>query len=169
MKNKLILLSAVLILLFFAGCARTTPNEPDTTTGASMVDTAVELKQAIGKSGTWIICLTKDITVSEDLVLEGEFKKDGGETQRKLALYSQDENRNITKRYTLTAPKLTIKSPMASIQHGTFKGDLYVEASNFKLVDTTVEGNVYFATEEAQSTFSMDEESKITGKQELLK
>jgi hypothetical protein len=58
---------------------------------------------------------------------------------------------------------------MASIQHGTFKGDLYVNVENFQLVDTTVEGNVYFATEEAKNTFTMDETSKVTGSQEIKK
>jgi hypothetical protein len=58
---------------------------------------------------------------------------------------------------------------MASIQHGTFKGDLYVAVSDFQLIDTTVDGNVYFTTDEAKSTFKMDETSKVTGKQELKK
>jgi len=89
--------------------------------------------------------------------------------QRKIALYEQDENRKVTARYTLTAPKLTINSPEARIQSGTFKGDLYISSKNFQLVDTTVEGNVYFTNEEAQSTFKMDETSKVTGKQELKK
>jgi hypothetical protein len=84
-------------------------------------------------------------------------------------LYAQDANRKITARYTLTAPKFTISSPEASIQHGTFKGDLYVAVKNFKLVDATVDGNVYFTTEEAKSTFTPDEKSKITGKQALKK
>lgn len=64
---------------------------------------------------------------------------------------------------------MTITSPEASIQHGTYKGDLYISVANFKLIDATVEGNVYFTTEDAKSTFNMDETSKITGKSELLK
>jgi len=89
--------------------------------------------------------------------------------QRKVALYTQDENRNVTNRFTLTAPKLTIKSPEARIQSGTFVGDLYVESENFQLVDTKVDGNVYFTTQEAKDTFKMDEKSSVTGKQELKK
>ncbi|HRU41984.1 MAG TPA: hypothetical protein P5021_08385, partial [Candidatus Diapherotrites archaeon] len=69
----------------------------------------------------------------------------------------------------LTAPKLTIKSPNARIQGGTFKGDLYVSAKNFELVDATVDGNVYFTTDDAKSGFKMDDKSKVTGKQELKK
>jgi hypothetical protein len=64
---------------------------------------------------------------------------------------------------------MTVNSPEGSIQHGTFKGDLYVSAKDFQLVDATVDGNVYFKTDEAKSTFKMDTTSKVTGKQELKK
>ncbi|MGI6585444.1 MAG: hypothetical protein ACOX3L_05780 [Lutisporaceae bacterium] len=117
----------------------------------------------------------KDLTFDKELVLDGEFKNgkkdDAGKDviQRMIALYTQDDKRNVTARFTLTAPKLTISSPMASIQHGTFKGDLYVTAKDFQLVDTTVDGNVYFTTDDAKSTLEMDDKSKITGKQELKK
>lgn len=146
---------------------------PDVVTTASIVDTNEAFLNAISSKGTWIIAIIKDMTIDQDLLLEGEFKNgkkdDAGKDilQRKLAFYSQDENRNITARYTLTAPKLTVTSPEASIQHGTFKGDLYVSVINFKLIDATVDGNVYFTSKEAQDTFSMDETSKVTGKQEL--
>ena len=36
-------------------------------------------------------------------------------------------------------------------------------------MDTKVEGNIYFTTDEAKSTFRMDTKSKVTGKQELKK
>ena len=58
---------------------------------------------------------------------------------------------------------------MGSIEHGTFKGDLYISASNFQLKDATVDGNVYFTTDEAKATFKMDEKSKVTGVQEVKK
>jgi len=147
----------------------------DAKTTPSIVNTNEAFEKAISKDGTWIICLLTDLTFDKELVLEGEFtngkKDENGKDviQRKIALYEQDENRKVTARYTLTAPKLTIKSPEARIQSGTFKGDLYVSAKNFQLVDTTVEGNVYFTSEEAQSTFKMDATSKVTGKQELKK
>jgi hypothetical protein len=148
---------------------------PDAVTTASIVDNEEAFLKAISKTGTWIICLTKDLSTDKELLLEGEFKNgkkdDAGKDiiQRKIALYAQDENRNITARYKLTAPKLTISSPMASVQKGTFKGDIYVTVSDFELVDATIEGNVYFTTEEAQKTFKMDETSKITGKKEMVK
>lgn len=154
----------------------TTPTPtPDVTTTASIVNTEAAFEKAISKSGTWIICALKDLTFDKDLLLEGEFKNgkkdEAGKDviQRKIALYTQDANRNVTARFTLTAPKLTIASPMASIQHGTFKGDLYVTTSDFQLVDATVDGNVYFTTDAAKAGFKMDDKSKITGKQEVKK
>jgi len=62
-----------------------------------------------------------------------------------------------------------VNSPNARIQSGTFKGDVYVSANNFELVDATVDGNLYFTTDDAKSTFKMDDTSKVTGKQELKK
>jgi len=146
---------------------------PDAYTTASLVNDAAGFEKAISKNGVWIICLLNDLTIDKELVLDGEFtngrKDDKGNDiiQRKIALYEQDQNRNITARYTLTVPKLTINSPNASIQHGTFKGDLYVNAPNFQLVDTTVEGNIYFSSDEIKNSFTMDEDSKVTGEQKV--
>lgn len=148
---------------------------PDVVSSASIVDNAAAFEKAISNTGTWIIAITKDVTVDKDIVLDGEFKNGKKDSagkdivQRKVALYAQDENRNITARYTLTAPKFTINSPEASIQHGTFKGDLYVSAKDFQLKDATVDGNVYFTTDDAKNTFKADSTSKITGVQELRK
>lgn len=148
---------------------------PDATTTASIVNTEEAFLKAISKDGTWIIATLNDMTINKDLLLEGEFKNgkkdDAGKDaiQRKIALYTQDENRNITNRFTLTAPKLTVKSPNGSIQHGTFKGDLYVDVKDFELVDATIDGNVYFSSDEIKTSFKMDKDSKVTGKQEVKK
>jgi len=156
-----------------AGTTSAATSTTDAVTSASIVDNAAAFEKAIGTNGTWIIAITKDVKLDKEITLEGEYKNGKKDTagkdiiQRKVALYSQDENRNITARYTLTAPKFTIKSPEASIQHGTFKGDLYVSVKNFQLVDATVEGNVYFTSEDIKKSFSMDEKSKVTGKQEV--
>ncbi|MEA4962072.1 hypothetical protein [Lutispora sp.] len=185
MKAKKLISIFILAAALLAGCAKPapapspapTPSDatPDKVTTASIVDNAAAFEKAIGSSGTWIIAITKDLTIDKDLVLDGEFKNGKKDAegkdiiQRKIALYAQDANRNITARYTLTAPRLTINSPEASIQHGTFKGDLYVSSKNFKLVDATVDGNVYFTADEAKGTFTMDDKSKVTGKQEIKK
>lgn len=194
MKRKALLLSLALSTAVFVGCAKQEPAEdqtgektqqetpapkpestPDVVTTASIVDTNEAFEKAISNEGTWIIATLKDLKFDKDLVLDGEFKNgkkdDAGKdvVQRKIALYTQDEDRNVTARFTLTAPKLTVNSPNASIQHGTFVGDLYVSAENFELVDNKVEGNVYFTTQEAKDTFKMDDKSSVTGKQELKK
>ena len=88
-------------------------------------------------------------------------------SQRKIALYAQDDKRNVTARYTLTAPQMTINSPDCNISYGTFKGDLYVAANNFQLIGATVIGNIYFTNATAQSSFKMDKDSKVTGVQQL--
>ena len=51
---------------------------------------------------------------------------------------------------------------MLGFKTGTFVGDIYVEAEKFQLVNTRVEGNVYFATEEAYNSFTNNGE--VTGK-----
>jgi len=193
MKN-IFLIICLLFFTFSIGCGRTpgpaaspSPTQgapgatnpagvtPDAVSSPSVVADEASLVKAMGSEGTWIIIFTGDFSTTKELVLEGEYtngkKDDAGKDiiQRKIALYTQDDKRNITNRFTLTAPKLTVTSPMASIQHGTFKGDLVVSVDKFQLVDATVDGNVYFTTESAKNTFSMDEASKITGKQEVRK
>ncbi len=149
--------------------ASPTEGVTDAVTTASIVNNEAAFLKAISANGTWIICLLNDLTLAQEITLDGEFKNgkkdDAGNDiiQRKIALYTQDENRNVTARFTLTAPKLTINSPEASIQRGTFMGDIYVNAANFKLVDTTVEGNIYFKDAGIQSGFTMDETSKVNG------
>ncbi len=197
MKTKVVILTLALIIAL-VGCAQpappaaptptptqaaqptptqTTPPEttPDVVTTASIVDTEAAFEKAISSTGTWLIATLKDLNFTKDLALAGEFKNgkkdDAGKDiiQRKIALYTQDDKKNVTGRFTLTAPKLTVTSPNGRIQSGTFKGDIYVSAKNFQLVDATVEGNVYFTNDDAKATFKMDEKSKVTGKQELRK
>ncbi|AWK51756.1 hypothetical protein DIC82_12340 [Clostridium beijerinckii] len=185
MKIKALLLSAVMVAALLVGCGSkdTSTNAPapaetpkaDATASASVTSDPEVFAKAMSKDGKWIIAATKDLTFDKDLVLEGEFKNgkkdDAGKEiiQRKIGLYTQDDARKVTARFTLTAPKLTIKSPQASIEHGTFKGDLYVETNDFKLVDNKVEGNIYFKDDAAKAGFKMDDKSSVSGKQEVKK
>ncbi len=185
MKTKLLVILLVLGLttVLFAGCnkqaapapAPATGTKADATSSASVVDNAADFEKAIAKDGNWIIAITKDVTTDKELVLDGEFlngkkDKDGKDiVQRKVALYTQDENRNVTARFTLTAPKFTINSPNGSIEQGTFKGDVYVNANGFKLKGATIEGNIYFASDEIKSTYVADDKSTVTGTQEVKK
>ena len=84
---------------------------------------------------------------------------------RKLALYTQDEDRNVLDTFTLTVPKMTVESPNFKIQNGTVKGDVVVEANGFSLApDTTIDGNLYFASEEFQKSAVI--EGTVTGNKE---
>ncbi len=178
----------MLVLTLIAGCTNNEPpatedpateepsvEEPSTeepvddVTTASIVDNADDFAKAISENGTWIIAVLNDITTDEELVLEGEFhdKDDpANDLYRKIALYAQDEDHNVTAEYTLTAPKLTIKSPNARIQNGTFVGDIYVEANGFNLKGADVEGNIYFASEEYKDSFTI-EDATVTGVTEV--
>lgn len=197
MKMKALILSLAVAATVFTGCAKkaepaqssnkaaapatqTQAPKTDAVTTASLVDKNEAFEKAISKDGKWIIATLKDLTFTKDLVVDGEFKngkKDdkGNETlQRKIALYTQDDKKNVTARFTLTAPKITFNSPFGSLEHGTFKGDVYVAGKNFKLVNQKIEGNLYFLNEEAQKTFTIADKdgnpkSVITGKQELKK
>jgi peptidoglycan hydrolase-like protein with peptidoglycan-binding domain len=137
----------------------------DVVTTASLVDNAAAFETSIGKDGPWIISTLKDLTSTKNLVLEGDIlnTKVPAVLQRKIALYTQDADKNVTARFTLIAPKLTILSPNARIQGGTFKGDVYVSVANFQLVDAVVDGNMYFTTQEAKDTFKFDAKSTVRG------
>jgi hypothetical protein len=194
MKTRALILALVVATSMFAGCAAKTDapktttttetgakagDKADATTGASNAVDEAAFEKGISKDGAWIIYITKDMTINKELVVDGEFKngkkdeKTGEELfQRKIALYTQDENRKVTGKFTLTAPKITFNSPFGSLEHGTFKGDVYVAGKNFKLVNQKIDGNLYFLNEEAKNTFKIDDKdgddkSVVTGVQEL--
>ena len=132
------------------------------------------MANALSKNGTWIAAILNDISTKKELVIEGDFhdKNDASAPlYRKLALYAQDENRNVTDRYILTAPKLIVKSPNTKIQGGTFRGDVYVQSNGFTIQDATVDGNVYFASQEYMDSYVLPTEEgkagKVTGATEV--
>jgi hypothetical protein len=139
---------------------------PDAVTSASVVDNNEAFVKAISKDGTWIAATLNDLTFDKELVVEGEFtNKDA--IARKIALYTQDADHNITASFKLTAPKLIIKSENTRLQGGTFVGDVYVEANGFVVTKATVEGNVYFANDEYKASFDASNEGKVTGVTEV--
>lgn len=142
------------------------PNEqPDAVTTPSIVNSEEGFRQAISEQGTWIIAILNDLALEEEAVVSGTFHNrndPNDEVYRKLALYAQDENREITARYTLTVPKLTIRSENFRVQGGTIKGDVVVEANGFNLHESaTIDGTLTFANAEAEHTSSIDGE--VTG------
>lgn len=172
MKIKATILSLTLAAALLAGCGAkeaakapaantntTTTNTTEAVAAASITDKEAVFEKTMGKGGTWIIAATKDLTFDHEIVLEGDFKNTKGVVERKIAIYNQDDKFNVTARYNLTAPKLTVKSPGARIQGGVFKGDVYVDAANFELVDAKIQGNLYFTKQEY-----MDQFKKTNGK-----
>lgn len=137
----------------------------DATTTASIVNQADAFKTAVSENGTWIIAILNDLTVDGEVVVAGEFHDKGDaakDVYRKIALYSQDADHNITASYTLTVPKLTVKSENLKVQGGTIKGDVYVQAGGFTLDKTaTVDGNIYYASADFQSSAKV--EGTVTG------
>src|SRR6056297_428432 len=176
MKRKFGLAAVVILSLFLlAACGGngTDQNQEeaaDTVTTASIVSEEEEFRQAISEDGTWIIATLNDLTFEEELVVEGTFYNGGdseNEVYRKIAPYTQDDERNITERFTITAPQMTINSPNTRFQAGIFEGDIIVEANGFELYDATVEGNIYFASEEYQESAEITEDSEVTGEMEI--
>jgi len=207
MKIKALVLSLVLVLTVFTGCAKTAaptpapttpapaataPAKTDTVTTASIVNENAAFEKALtADGGHYVIAILKDMTFDKDLAVNGDFKtgkKDANgalikdaegkeQTQRKIALYTQDDKHKVTSRFTLTAPKITFNSNYGSLEHGTFKGDVYVSGKNFKLVNAKIDGNLYFLNEDAQKTFKIADvasdldgvKTVVTGKTELKK
>jgi hypothetical protein len=147
-----------------AGAAQT-----DVVTTASIVNEIDPLVNALGENGNWIVAILNDMTVDKELVVNGEFHDKGDaakDVYRKLALYAQDADHNITASYTLTVPQLTVKSPNFRIQGGTVKGDVRVEANGFNLHESaSVDGNIFFANDEVKASAKID--GKVTGAQEV--
>lgn len=165
--NRLLLIAASIGLL--AACDNGGADEPaedteaDTTTGAtqSVVSDETTLLEGLSSDGGWIVIFEGDVTSEEDLVMVDGFENNNGETERKLALYTQDADRNVTDTYTLTAPSITIQNAGTRLQNGTFVGDVYVEAENFRLLDGTIDGDLIFSSEELQESAEL--EGTITG------
>lgn len=171
--KKILIIAAAVAVLILAGCSKAeestppeqtaeTQSEADAVTTASIVNTEAAFRTAVSAEGTWIIAILEDMSFTDEIVIAGEFTRND-ELYRKLAFYSQDENRTITARYTVTAPSVTVRSPNTRLQGGTIAGDVYVEAPGFHLVGGTVEGDIYFASQEYADSFSSDENSSVTG------
>ncbi len=164
MKSYLVKLLAIsVIALTFTGCAK----KVDALTTASIVDNGKNLAKAMSAKGFWLAAVLNDVTIKKDFVVDGEYTHKE-KVDRKLALYTQDEDHNITAQFTLTAPKMIVKSPNFRITGGTFKGDIYVEAMGFKLdKSSTVAGDIYFKTQEMMDSFTMHDTAIFSGKKSV--
>lgn len=194
MKFKSLIIPMTLLTLLSVGCGKTDNNtnenntnvteennKPNTDSNGGTVDMVTSPSRATDEANlikavkeSWIVILENDITTSEEITLETGFKKSDEdnpsklvETPRVLALYRQNDNKEIVNNYTLELPKLIIKDNNTKIEGGTIKGDIYIDANDVKIEGTTVEGNIYFSNEEQKNTFHMDENSNVTGNMEV--
>jgi sucrose-6-phosphate hydrolase SacC (GH32 family) len=62
---------------------------------------------------------------------------------------------------------MTIQSPNTRFQGGVFVGNIVVEANGFTLYDATVEGNIYYASQEYQESAEITDDSEVTGTMEV--
>lgn len=183
MKKKLMLLalSTVLSVSILAGCSsnapaqKTTATAPttktDTVTSASQAPDEATFEKKISKDGNYIIITNKDLTFTKDLTVDGRFTKKDKEGKevaaRSLAFASETADGKVDKRFTVTAPRIVINSENTLLEIGKIKGDLYVQAPGFKTKDATIDGNLYFATQELMDAFKKDDLTKISGSVEV--
>lgn len=141
----------------------------DAMTTPSIVNQPDAFVNAVSEQGTWIIATLNDLTIDQEVTVAGTFHDKGaadGDIYRKIALYAQDEDHNITASYILTVPQLTVKSENLRIQGGTVKGDVLVDAPGFNLDKTaTIDGNLYFSSDDVKNSAAID--GKVTGKNEV--
>ncbi|MBD7915929.1 lipofamily protein [Clostridium sp. Sa3CUN1] len=194
MKFKSLIIPMTVLTLLSVGCGKTDNNanenntnvieennKPNTDSNGGTVDMVTAPSRATDEANlikavkeSWIVILENNITTSQEITLETGFKKsdkdnpsDLVDTPRVIALYRQNDNKEVVDNYTLELPKLIIKDEGAKIEGGTIKGDIYIEARNVKIEGTTVDGNIYFSNEEEKNTFHMDENSKVLGSMEV--
>jgi len=162
----LVLLMGVVIGFVLIGCggdAEGEDEEEQADAGSRPTEVVIEepddVQSAVGSDGAWIILFESDVTVDDEVGAD--------EPRRKIALYAQDSDRNVTDRYTLTVPELVIEHENTLIQGGTVEGDVYVAASGFTLTDATIDGDLIFESEELRDEFELGDESEVTGEIEV--
>jgi len=152
-------------------------------TGATAGTTSFDnLQKGLSANGAWINAITADMNASgKTLTVDGTFhnEKDKTTDARKLALYTQDSNKVVTKRFVLTVDKLVVNSPGFYISNGTVKGNVEVNADGFygqtgKGVagEATIEGNLTFKTQaqlDAYNKLDATKKVKVTGTVEVAK
>lgn len=181
-KFMLAVLCLVVIGAILTGCANNSPTpapsatngitKTDAVTGASRAVDEAQFEQKVSKGNTlYIVIPTRDLTFTKDITVESGIKK-GNEgaadtVTRALGFGSYKEDKTIDKRYSLIVPRLIIAGENVKFEYGIIKGDVYVTGAGFNIKDGTIDGNLYFATEELKNSFTLDATSKITGTSEV--
>ena len=182
MKFKLYTVLYLLVISLFIGCNEVNNkinensnediveknNEKDEFEGTLMVENEEEL--AIALKEDYSITMKNNIDANNVLTMEGDFSKtdtteENKVTQigRKLNLFYVDDSNNIIKNYTLSIPKLIVKSNDTTIKGGKIKGDIYVDSDGLILDNTKVEGNIYFKNEKNKNSFKLENTASVSG------
>lgn len=178
MKRAIVLILIITLAAFaFIGCGGGEQEAEETAEESAEVDAtsrptemtatnASNLQDAVGPDGAWIILFNSDLTADQEIVISGEvYEEEGAEApRRKLALYAQDSDRNVTARYTLTVPRLIVQHMNTRIQSGEIAGNVFVESEGFELTGGgTINGNLYFASEELRESANITDDSTVMG------
>ncbi len=167
------IISTALICLLLTSCSTTTSTKDssttienvDTVTIASITSNNSEFVNSLSSSGNWITCATDDINLEKDLTVSGKFFNKDDKTNniyRKLALYTQDSDKNVTDSFTLTVPTIIVESENFRIQEGTVVGNIIVKANGFEIKNATIDGNISFDKGEYRESANLDN-GTITG------
>ncbi len=138
----------------------------DVVTTPSITADSNEFVKSLSWNGNWITAALNDITLEEDLNVDGEFHDKNDQSKdiyRKLALYTQDADKNVTGTFTLTVPNMIVTSENFRIQEGVVKGNVTVKANGFELKNSTIEGDLTFESDEFKQSAKL-EEGTVTGK-----
>lgn len=196
-KSKIITLLAVSVLSAGILTACSSSNDTSTKTSSSKAASSsstdafagatvaapdfATLQKGFAANGAWLNAINKDMDATgKTLTVEGTFLTNGdtgeAETARKLAIYNQNDNHQVTEQYTLTVDKIVVKSPSFYISNGTVKGEVDVLAAGFhaqngkkpdgSVSQATIDGNLVFASQDLLDAYNKlddTEKVKVTG------
>ena len=136
--------------------------------GTLIVGNEEELSIALKEN--YSITIKNDIESNNELIMEGDFFKtdttEGNKVSyigRKLNLFYLDNSTDFINSYTLSVPKLIIRSNDTTIKGGKIKGDIYVESDGLILDDTKVKGNIYFKDIKNKESFKLENTASVSG------
>lgn len=167
-KKVTSIVTVLMVATGLAACGRANAGTPpgtgggsheETRTGATVTNDKELFRQNFASTGHWIGATTENLTFEDDFIVEGDFwdkNDEANDYKRKLALYTQDDQYNVKDRFSLTAPRVIVRSPNTVVSKGTIAGDVYVESNGFNLDDAIIDGNVIFSSQEYKDSANLD-------------